>query len=123
MGFIDSIKSTFSKPYDSIGIAEARALLAGGAILMDVRSAAEWKAGHAPEAVHLELGQVVQRGRKVAHGNHIVTVCRSGMRSAKAARALSGQGLAVSNVKGGMSAWLRAGGRVVASGGAQGRIL
>jgi rhodanese-related sulfurtransferase len=43
------------------------------------------------------------------HDTAIVTVCRSGHRSALAARTLSRAGHDVLNLKGGLNAWSRAG--------------
>ena len=51
----------------------------------------------------------------------MVTVCRSGARSARAAAMLARDGREVSNLAGGMRAWARAGLPVVAGGGA-GRV-
>jgi len=52
----------------------------------------------------------------------VVTVCRSGARSARAAALLARQGREVSNLSGGMHAWARAGLPVVARGGGPGRV-
>jgi rhodanese-related sulfurtransferase len=52
----------------------------------------------------------------------VIAVCRSGHRSARAARFLAGHGLGAANLKGGMSAWAAAGLPVVARGGRPGRI-
>lgn len=52
----------------------------------------------------------------------MVTVCRSGVRSARAATLRARQGRQVSNLAGGMRAWARAGLAVVAAGGRAGRV-
>ena len=52
----------------------------------------------------------------------MVTVCRSGARSARAASLLARQGREVSNLAGGMHAWARAGPPVVARGGGPGHV-
>jgi rhodanese-related sulfurtransferase len=51
----------------------------------------------------------------------VVTVCRSGARSARAAALLARQSHEVSNLSGGMHAWARAG-LPVARGGGPGRV-
>ena len=51
----------------------------------------------------------------------VITVCRSGHRSAAAI--LARQGRDVINLSGGMRAWARAGLPVVAAGGRPGRVL
>jgi rhodanese-related sulfurtransferase len=51
-----------------------------------------------------------------------VTVCRSGARSANAARRLATAGYEVASLRGGMTAWQRAGERVVAKNGRPGTV-
>lgn len=51
-----------------------------------------------------------------------MTVCRSGARSANAARQLAGAGYQVTSLRGGMTAWQRAGERVVAKDGRPGTV-
>lgn len=79
-----------------------------GAVLLDVREADEWAAGHAPAAVHVPLAGVSEAVGRFA-GREVVTVCRSGARSAKAAETLARAGIEVRNVAGGMTAWAAAG--------------
>ena len=52
----------------------------------------------------------------------VITVCRSGHRSARAAALLACEGREVVNLSGGMRAWARAGLPVVADGGGPGRV-
>src|ERR1022692_903362 len=102
---------------------QARQLLDGGAILLDVRQDAEWRAGHAPGAQHIPLSRLPARIRDLPPQRTVITVCRSGHRSAGAAALLARQGRDVVNLSGGMQAWARAGLPVVASGGRPGRVL
>ncbi|MEO7007279.1 MAG: rhodanese-like domain-containing protein [Terrimesophilobacter sp.] len=113
----------FSKPYQSLTVQGAQALLDDGAVLVDVRSNQEWNAGHAPAAQHLVLDTLNEHTSGLRHGTTIVTICRSGMRSASAARMLAAKGYSVANVKGGMFAWQRSGGRVVAKNGREGAVI
>jgi rhodanese-related sulfurtransferase len=80
-------------------------------VLVDVRERVEWNAGHAPEAVHLPLSRLMAGARLPgsAAGRPVVTVCRSGHRSRQAARLLAARGVDVVDVRGGMTAWERAG--------------
>ena len=78
--------------------------------------------GHAPRARHVPLGQLDRRLGELPSGRPIVTVCRSGNRSARAAALLARDGREVSNLTGGMRAWARAGLPVVAAGGRPGRV-
>ena len=111
------VKRWFAKPYATVRPQEVAALLAAGAILLDVREPAEWRAGHAPKARHIPLGELSARAGELPAGRPVVTVCQSGMRSARAASMLAVQGREVSNLAGGMGAWVRAGLPVVAKSG------
>ena len=72
--------------------------LPAGAFLLDVREDDEWTAGHAPDAVHVRLGEL-PRDRE------LYVICRSGNRSAYAAQALAARGLNTINVSDGMTGW------------------
>ena len=102
---------------------QARQLQEQGAILLDVREAPEWRAGHAPGARHIPLSRLPARIRDLPPQRTVITVCRSGHRSAGAAALLARKGRDVVNLSGGMQAWARAGLPVVASGGRRGRVL
>ena len=58
MGLISSLKKAFSKPYETVSVAEANELISSGATLIDVRSAAEWRSGRAPQAKHVPLDRL-----------------------------------------------------------------
>jgi rhodanese-related sulfurtransferase len=87
----------------------AHLLDARAAVVIDVRQTAEWKSGHIKGATHIPLSQLSRRLHHVPQGKTIITVCRSGHRSALAARTLARAGHDVVNLKGGISAWTRAG--------------
>ena len=99
----------------------AAQLIADGAVLLDVREPAEWRAGHSPSAQHLPLAEVAPE--KLPAGSLVVTVCRSGARSARAADLLARAGVDVRNLTGGMTAWAGAGLPVVDAGGRPGAIV
>lgn len=96
----------------SVGDAAAQAE-AGRALLVDVREDDEWQAGRAPDAVHVPLAQVQERLEDLDErrgSRTLIFICRSGRRSAEAARAAQAAGLAgVFNVDGGMNDWVAAG--------------
>lgn len=119
MGFIDNL---LNKPFRVIGPTEAQEAMERGAVLLDVREPDEWRSGHAPKARHIPLAQLTSRAGELPRNREILIVCRSGTRSARAAKVLAAQRGDVANVKGGMSAWARAGLPVVAKGGGPGRI-
>ena len=84
-------------------------IAAGSVIVVDVRQQAEWKTGHIEGALHIQLTQLSNRQHQLPSDKTIVTVCRSGHRSALAARALARAGHEVLNLRGGMNALTRAG--------------
>jgi rhodanese-related sulfurtransferase len=90
-----------------------------GAYLVDVREDDEWAAGHAPDAVHIALGEVVARaGEITAVDGDVYVICRAGGRSAQAVEYLVGQGVSAVNVAGGMQSWAAAGKPMVSPSGA-----
>lgn len=80
-----------------------------GAFLLDVREDGEWRAGHAPEAVHIPLGELQARVAEVPKDAPVYVVCRSGGRSANAAAWLNHVGRDAINIGGGMQSWHFAG--------------
>jgi rhodanese-related sulfurtransferase len=86
--------------------------------LLDVREDDEWAAGHVPGATHIPLGELGTRTGELPQENAIYVICRSGMRSARAAQALTGAGWQAVNVAGGMQDWAAAGRPMVTDSGA-----
>ena len=60
--------------------------LPAGVFLLDVREDDEWTAGHAPEAVHVRLGDLGARLGELPQDRELYVICRSGNRSAYAAQ-------------------------------------
>lgn len=79
------------------------------AYLLDVREMDEWRAGHAPWAVHIPLGQLQQRVDEVSSQVKIYVICRVGGRSAQATAWLNQLGREAVNIDGGMQSWMAAG--------------
>ncbi|MEW9530868.1 rhodanese-like domain-containing protein [Microbispora sp. NPDC049125] len=79
------------------------------AYLLDVRELDEWRAGHAPEAVHIPLGDLQERVGELPADQPLYVVCRVGGRSAHAAMWLNHIGREAVNVDGGMQSWAAAG--------------
>jgi rhodanese-related sulfurtransferase len=86
-------------------------------VLLDVREDDEWTAGHAPQAVHVPMGEVPQRIGEIPDGATVHVVCRSGGRSARVTAYLNQGGRQAVNVDGGMHAWAAAGRPMVAGSG------
>ncbi len=77
--------------------------------LLDVRTPAEFKRGHVNGAVLIPLDELPAKMGRLPKGREIICICASGNRSSAAARQLSAQGYQVSNMRGGMGHWQRAG--------------
>lgn len=108
---------------EHVDVAEGRARVEGGALLLDVREQHEWDAGHAPEAVHVVLGELPARVGELPTDRPIVVTCKAGGRSAMATEALVGAGFDAVNLAGGMLAWADAGLPCVDDRGAPGTVV
>jgi rhodanese-related sulfurtransferase len=102
---------------------QAIAMLRDGAALIDVREADEWQAGHAPDAMHVPLGQLGATVSQMDQAQPLVIICRSGRRSDNATVALRHAGYDAYNFIGGMHAWHQAGGAVIAANGQPGTVI
>ena len=71
------------------------------AILLDVREAPEWRAGHAPGARHIPLSHLPARMKDLSPQRTVVTLCRSGHGSTLAPQMLAREGREVINLSGG----------------------
>lgn len=74
---------------------------------IDVRTPGEYKGNHQKKFKNIPLSNLARRTNELDKSKEVVVICQSGMRSAKAAKILKNQGFEkVTNVKGGMSAWV-----------------
>jgi rhodanese-related sulfurtransferase len=87
--------------------------------LLDVREPDEWRAGHAPGARHIPLGELSARSAEIPRDTAVYVICRSGARSARAAHALTGAGWQALNVTDGMQGWESAGRQLTTDSGAE----
>ncbi|MFF4656407.1 rhodanese-like domain-containing protein [Streptomyces sp. NPDC001381] len=96
----------------------------GDAVLLDVREPHEWRAGHAPRAVHVPLSSLAAGAGlpDVAQARPLVVICRSGNRSLQAADILAARGSEAVDVVGGMKGWAAAGLPVVDARGGNGVV-
>ena len=81
-------------------------------VILDVRTAEEYKEGHIANALNIDVKQknFVKMARKRLPKNKTVAVyCRSGRRSANAAEKLASKGYKVVNLYGGIIAWQETG--------------
>ena len=80
-----------------------------GAVVVDVREAAEFGEGHLPGARNIPMGQLPARLGEIDRDRPVCVVCASGNRSRAMTEVLTAAGFDAANVAGGTSAWLRAG--------------
>ena len=62
------------------------------AVVLDVREATELTEGRIAGSTHIPLGQLPARVVELDRTRPVITVCRSGGRSSRAAQFLAGQG-------------------------------
>ncbi|HKE95041.1 MAG TPA: rhodanese-like domain-containing protein, partial [Povalibacter sp.] len=94
--------STVIAPGDAVRLVNA------GALVLDVRDAGEYEAGHIIDARHIPAKEVGERAEslKKFREKPVVVCCESGMTSAGAASALRALGFnKVATLKGGLRSW------------------
>ena len=102
----DALKNMFKKKYNDVTAEEVSRLLSDkDTVVIDVREPYEYKNGHIPKAKNIPLSQLPGRVGEISKERHVVLVCASGSRSARAAGLLGNQGYKVSNMLGGMYSW------------------
>jgi rhodanese-related sulfurtransferase len=92
----------------AVGPLDAVRLLNDGALLLDVRSKAEFDSGHVIDARHVPQEDLAGSAEtlKKYRDKVVIACCESGMRSSAAARVLKAQGFTrVVNLRGGLAAW------------------
>ncbi|MBX9605583.1 MAG: rhodanese-like domain-containing protein [Gammaproteobacteria bacterium] len=79
-----------------------------GAVVIDIRNAADFKAGHIIDAVNFPLADLAQAGDKLKKyaDKPLIVCCTSGNLAGQAARELKSQGIARAfALRGGIGAW------------------
>ena len=69
------------------------------AVLLDVRTAAEYEEGHVPESINIPLGEL-EYSLDAEPGTKVFIYCRSGARSTDACRILNEEGFDAVNIGG-----------------------
>lgn len=101
--------STLSYPQE-ITAAEAAAKREAGALILDVRSEAEWKAAHIPGSALISLPHLADWSREVPRRREVILVCANAEQCAEAFAILRAAGVpALSRMTGGLEAWQAAG--------------
>ena len=79
-------------------------------MLVDVRFNHEWKEGHIPGALHVELGDLLEHMDGLPRDAALATTCAAGVRGSTAASLLQREGFSdVSVILGGVNDWREAG--------------
>ncbi len=94
-----------------------------GLQIVDVRWPNEWEAGRIDGAVHIPLDELDERLDEIDGARPVVTVCRSGSRSAAAVEQLRAEGIAAENLEGGLQRWSDEGLPLAAADGRPGRVV
>lgn len=94
------------------------AALPDDALIVDVRDAADWRAGHAPGAVSIPVGQLAARLDEVraladSLGKTLAVSCGGGTKQLRATAYLRDNGVDAVVLRGGMRGWKSAGRPVV----------
>ncbi|HEY6172574.1 MAG TPA: rhodanese-like domain-containing protein [Candidatus Kapabacteria bacterium] len=113
--FVSSCSSGNTEGYKNMSVASADSLIKAdtNVLVLDVRTPDEYSSetGHLKNAKLLPVDELEGRiGELNAYKSKtVVTYCRSGSRSAKAADILTKKGFKVVNVEGGISSWNESG--------------
>lgn len=81
-------------------------------VLLDVRTAEEFKDGHIQNAINIDVKQdgFIEEAKSTLPADKTIAVyCRGGRRSVNAAEMLVKEGYKVVNLEGGIMAWINAG--------------
>jgi rhodanese-related sulfurtransferase len=92
----------------TVGPLDAVRLLNQGALVIDVRTKAEFDGGHIIDAKHVPQDEIAQSAEMLKRFREkvVIACCESGMRSGAAARVLRAQGFTkVVNLRGGLQSW------------------
>ena len=112
VGFVTSLDGLTAGPVPSVAPGAEREV--SDAVLLDVRTANEYRAGHLPDAMQLDVGRVAYRSEQVPTGRPVIVHCQAGGRAAVAAAILRAKGWDdVRELEGSYDAWVAAGNRPV----------
>ena len=97
-----------------ISVEQAVAVIQACDVLIDVREADEYAAGHLPGAIHMSRGmlefKMAGNPKMQARDLNIVLYCKTSGRAALSAKSLADMGYThVRSIAGGVDAWLAAG--------------
>jgi len=82
-----------------------RLLNDGEALVVDLREAKEYQAGHISGAIHVPFRQLAERASELDRERTVILVDKLGQQAASAGRQLRRTGLRVNRLRGGMAEW------------------
>lgn len=99
-----------NRDFCDVDVRQLRAEIERGALLVDVRTFAEYSANRIEGARLIPLDQIEQRSAEIDRKTPVYLICRTGRRSAEAQHRLLALGFEnVFNIAGGMTAWVEEG--------------
>lgn len=110
-GFMALAVPVASAQYTDIDVATAHQHWQNGQFMLDVRTTAEFQAGHVPGAYNIDVNELAGRLNELAgmQNTDIVVYCQAGGRSATASKLLIDNAFTqIFNVLGGFDAWIAA---------------
>ncbi len=119
MGYIPSTESYTShggklETVNNINIDELKKLKSEGAQLVDLRGAAEFKAGHIEGAENVFVGTLLSNLDKISKDKNVVVFCQGGDRATIGYSLLAGKGFKnISNYSPSMNEWIAQGNPIV----------
>lgn len=100
------------EPYRRISVQEAREMQEEGALIVDVRRPDEWESGHAADAVHIPVDDILAEAEgKLPKDRDLLFICAAGVRSGLAAEMASALGFdpdRLYNIEQGTPVWIEA---------------
>lgn len=97
-----------AQAWQSVDLAELEARLEAGALLLDVRPAEEYAAGHLPGALSAPLPELAERMAQLTKEQAIIAYCRGPycLFALEAVHQLTERGYEALHYRGGMAGWL-----------------
>lgn len=93
----------------NIKLDEFDGVVKNGAVILDVRTEGEFKEGHIPNAINMEIGEMSEEEiEKLDKEKTYILYCRSGGRSSRASQMLDFLGFKnIYNLEGGYMEWVK----------------
>jgi len=108
VGYVTSLDGLTAGPVPQVAPGAEREV--ANAQLLDVRNANEYRAGHLPGAMQLDVGRIAFRSEQVPQDRPVIVHCQGGGRAAVAASVLRAKGWDdVRELAGSYDAWIAAG--------------